>query len=121
MAQRKTTSKAKSKADPTDRARDRNRKAQDELDTVLAALAHPTRRQILMNLRIRGESMSSGDIAARYSCSWPTVTRHLGVLKSAGLILVERRGKSLHYRLNKDVLARVWGNWFAHFGVEAEP
>jgi DNA-binding transcriptional ArsR family regulator len=101
----------------SDRRRERNRQAQEELDLVLAALAHPTRRQILMNLKIRGESMSSGDIAARYACSWPTVTRHLGVLRSAGLIVVRRQGKSLHYELNTSALKRVWANWFSYFDV----
>jgi DNA-binding transcriptional ArsR family regulator len=98
-----------------ERARKRNQEAQAELDLVFAALAHPMRRQILLNLRIRGDSMSSGDIAARYSCSWPTVTRHLGVLKEAGLILVERQGKSLRYRLDAETLERVARGWFQHF------
>ncbi len=101
----------------SDRARERNRRAQEELDQVLSALSHPTRRQILLNLKIRGESMSSGDIAARYACSWPTVTRHLGVLKRAGLIAVRRDGKSLRYDLNRGALARVWDNYFAHFDI----
>jgi DNA-binding transcriptional ArsR family regulator len=110
----------KSDASKSDRARARNRDAQAELDLVLGALAHPTRRQILLNLKIRGESMSSGDIAARYSCSWPTVTRHLGVLKRAGLIRVSREGKSLRYDLNRGALERVWANWFAYFEIESQ-
>jgi DNA-binding transcriptional ArsR family regulator len=110
----------KSAGSASDRARERNRQAQEELDLVLAALAHPTRRHILLNLKIRGEAMSSGDIAARYACSWPTVTRHLGVLKKAGLITMRRKGKSLCYHLNKDALERVWASYFVHFGIPGD-
>jgi DNA-binding transcriptional ArsR family regulator len=112
MAKRGTAEEA------SDKARAKNRAAQEELDLVLAALAHPTRRQILLNLKIRGDAMSSGDIAARYSCSWPTVTRHLGVLKRAGLIRVRREGKSLRYELVREALERVWGHYFSYFEIE---
>ncbi len=45
------------------------------------------------------------------------MTRHLGVLKRAGLIAVRRDGKSLRYDLNRGALARVWDNYFAHFDI----
>jgi DNA-binding transcriptional ArsR family regulator len=35
--------------------------------------------------------------------SWPTVSRHLGVLKDAGLVTAERNGQEIHYELNTSV------------------
>src|SRR5215469_6720237 len=51
---------------------------------VFKALADPTRRQILQDLR-EGE-LSAGEIASRFPISNPSVSRHLTVLKSAGLV-----------------------------------
>jgi DNA-binding transcriptional ArsR family regulator len=60
----------------------------DEASSVFRALADPTRRQILQDLR--GGELAAGEIAARFPISGPSVSRHLTVLKSAGLV-VERR------------------------------
>ena len=51
---------------------------------IFAALAHPTRRQILQDLK-DGE-LAAGAIAARFKTSGPTISRHLGVLRQAGLV-----------------------------------
>lgn len=68
---------------------------------VFKALADPTRREILRLLR-RGPR-TSGDIAARFTSSWATISRHLGVLRDAGLILAERDGQHVRYELNTTV------------------
>ena len=65
------------------------------------ALADATRRQILRLLR--DGPLSSGDIAARFESSWPTISRHLAVLKEAGLVVAERRGQEIRYELNTSV------------------
>jgi DNA-binding transcriptional ArsR family regulator len=85
------------------------------LDKVLKAIAHPVRRHILLSLQFRGGQMSAGDIAGRYSCRWPTVTRHLGVLRQAGLVTVKRSGRNLNYHLNSKTLKLVWEEWFKFF------
>ena len=54
------------------------------LDAIFAALADPTRRSILSQLR-DGEA-SVGEIAAPFTISQPAVSRHLKVLERAGLI-----------------------------------
>lgn len=90
-----------------------------DLDEVLAALAHPSRRQILLVLHFRGGEMTAGEIADRFACSWPTTTRHLGKLRDAGLVEVERRGRSRIYRLDRERLLGVAGGWLETF--EAEP
>ena len=52
------------------------------LDAVVAALAHPARRQILLTIHFRGEA-TAGEIAGRFAHKWPTTTRHLRVLEDA--------------------------------------
>jgi DNA-binding transcriptional ArsR family regulator len=82
---------------------------------VLGALAHPTRRHVLVVLLARGGRMSAGDIAKRFSCAWPTTSRHLRVLKDAGLVRVERRGREWIYVLDALRLRGVVGGWLRHF------
>ena len=65
------------------------------------ALADPTRREILRLLR--DGPKTSGEIAERFPTSWPTVSRHLAVLRDAGLILSERNGQQIVYELNTTV------------------
>lgn len=55
--------------------------------------------------------MTAGELAARFSHSWPTTTRHLGVLTAAGLIKVERHGRERHYLLDRSHLSNVAGLW----------
>lgn len=66
------------------------------------ALADPTRREILRLLRDRPRT--SGEIAERFPTAWATVSRHLAVLRDAGLILSERQGQQVVYELNTTVL-----------------
>ena len=81
---------------------------------MCAALAHPARRQILLTIHFRGGEMSAGDIAGRFAHAWPTTTRHLRVLESAGLLVHRKEGRARYYRLVRarlDVLAE-WLAWF---------
>jgi len=96
----------------------RRRSAAEEqleaLDAVVAALDHPARRQILMTIHLRGGSVAAGDIAARFAHSWPTTTRHLGVLEASGLLSVRAEGRARIYSVNLDRLAVLekWLDWF---------
>ncbi len=85
-----------------------------DYDAVFAALDNAARRQILMILHFRGDAMTAGEIADRFSCSWPTTSRHLRKLESAGLVQVERAGREWIYRLDRKRLdiAREWLGWF---------
>jgi DNA-binding transcriptional ArsR family regulator len=87
----------------------------DAIERVFQALAHASRRQILLVLHTRGGSLGAGEIARRFSCAWPTTTRHLGVLREAGLVRVERRGRERVYVLDRARLLAVGGGWFEHF------
>ncbi len=86
----------------------------EELDALFAALAHTSRRQILLAILFRGGEMAAGDVAERFHCSWPTTSRHLRVLEAAGLVTHERRGRAWLYRVNERKLALVrdFLGWF---------
>jgi DNA-binding transcriptional ArsR family regulator len=84
--------------------------AEDE-GSVFRALADSTRRQILHDLRA-GE-LSAGDIAARFPIKGPSVSRHLSILKSAGLITERRNANRILYSLAADRLAACLGGFLS--------
>ena len=90
----------------------------EALDAVVAALAHPARRQILLTIHFRG-SATAGEIAGRFAHKWPTTTRHLRVLERAGLVRQERRGRTRVYTVDKTRLALL-GEWLSWFTAETE-
>src|SRR5687768_14542620 len=70
-------------------------------NAVFRALADPTRREILRLLR--GGPRTSGEIASQFGSSWPTISRHLALLREPGLVVTERRGQEIYYELNTSV------------------
>jgi len=74
------------------------------------ALSDPTRRAILDLLK--DGAKTAGDIGARFDMTGATVSHHLSVLKGAGLVSDERRGKYIYYELNLSVLDEITG-WVA--------
>jgi DNA-binding transcriptional ArsR family regulator len=78
---------------------------------VFRALADPTRRQILEDLR-DGE-LTAGEIAARFPISGPSVSRHLGLLRSAGLIRERREANRIYYALVAERLALCVGRFLS--------
>ena len=78
---------------------------------VFRALADGTRRQILQDLRA-GE-LTAGQIAARFPISAPSVSRHLSVLKVAGLVQERRDANRIYYRLVEDRLALCVGGFLS--------
>jgi DNA-binding transcriptional ArsR family regulator len=89
------------------------RKRLEDIEAICAALAHASRRQILMTVHFR-EGMTAGDIAGRFHVAWPTISRHLKVLEDAGLVTAERRGRERMYRVDRTKihLLRDWLGWF---------
>ena len=79
--------------------------------SVFRALADPTRRQILQDLR--GGELSAGDIAARFPIKGPSVSRHLSILKGAGLISERREANRILYSLAGDRLAVCVGGFLS--------
>jgi DNA-binding transcriptional ArsR family regulator len=71
-------------------------------------------------LYARNGSMTAGEVALRFSHSWPTTSRHLGILVRAGLITVRRDGRERHYVLERERLARVLSLWLYAVGLRIE-
>ena len=69
---------------------------QPALDLVFSALADPTRRAILSNLRDQAAPVHA--LASQFSISRPAVSKHLAVLRDAGLVRETRRGRENLYR-----------------------
>ena len=84
---------------------------QETTTDVFTALAHPTRRQILQDLKA-GE-LSAGEIAARFTSTGPTISRHLSVLKVAGLVTERRDSNRILYSLVGDRLALSVGEFLS--------
>jgi DNA-binding transcriptional ArsR family regulator len=93
----------------------RGEKELDDLERVFKALAHTSRRQVLIVLNARGGSMTAGEIANRFSCTWPTTSRHLRILENAGLVRVDKRGREWVYLLESERLRQVVGDWLNWF------
>lgn len=72
---------------------------------VFGAVTHPIRRKIMMRLARRPLSVS--EIAEPLSCTAPTLTYHLRVLRQAGLVRSTRKGTSLIYELQPKALRRL--------------
>lgn len=83
----------------------------DDETGVFRALADPTRRQILEDLR--GGELTAGEIAARFPISGPSISRHLGVLRSAGLVRERRAANRIYYALVEDRLALCVGRFLS--------
>jgi DNA-binding transcriptional ArsR family regulator len=64
-------------------------------------------------------AMTAGDVAARFSHSWPTTSRHLATLVRAGLIAVRRDGRERRYVLDRERLTRVLSLWLRALGLRA--
>ena len=93
-----------------------NRMVEDSvLDRAYAALADPTRRRLLETLR-HGDARIS-DLAAPLPMTFAGVSRHVGVLESAGLVRREVRGREHWLSLEPDGLnpARQWIDEQAEF------
>ena len=74
------------------------------------ALSDPTRREILHLLR--DGAKTAGEIGSHVDMTGATVSHHLSVLREAGLISDDRRGKYIYYELNLSVLDEITG-WIA--------
>jgi DNA-binding transcriptional ArsR family regulator len=75
------------------------------VDLVAQALADAIRRQILCMLR--DAQLSAGAIAGAFDVSRPAISRHLRVLREAGLVADEPRGRERVYRLELGALEEL--------------
>ena len=81
----------------------------DEAERVASqfkALADPTRVRIL-NLLVRNPELCVCDMNASFDLSQPTISHHLSILKKAGLVDCDTRGRWCFYRANKQAITAL--------------
>ena len=90
-------------------------------DQLFRSLADPTRRALFERLCREG-AQTVGALTARAKVSQPAVSKHLGVLKQAGLVRERREGRQTHYSAQIGALAplldwtrQLTGFWEARF------
>ncbi len=87
-----------------------------EVDSIIKALANPARRDILLWLKTPAESFPNqtspydygicvGQIFERAGLSQSTVSSHLATLQRAGLLISKRVGQWVYYQRNEAVIA----------------
>lgn len=74
-------------------------------EAVFRAIADPTRREILRLLRRGGRTV--GDIAQNFRISRPAVSKHLRLLRGAGLVVTQKKGTARVCNLNARPLRSV--------------
>jgi DNA-binding transcriptional ArsR family regulator len=74
-------------------------------DVVFRAVADPTRREILRVLR--GGRRSVGDLASNFKQSRPAISKHLRLLRSAGLVVTHEQGAARICELNAKPLRAI--------------
>ena len=84
----------------------------ENLDSTFAALSDGTRRAILGQL-MQGEARLS-DLAEPFNMSQTAVSKHVRVLSDAGLLTIEKRGRTRHCRLNAEPM-KLATDWLADY------
>jgi len=84
----------------------------ENLDATFAALSHGARRAILARL-MQGEARLS-DLAEPFNMSQTAVSKHVRVLSDAGLLTVEKRGRTRHCRINAEPM-KVATDWLIDY------
>jgi DNA-binding transcriptional ArsR family regulator len=81
---------------------------------AFAAVADGRRRAILELLR-KGDR-TAGEVAGAFGdVSWPAISRHLRLLREAGLVSEQRRGRERLYTLERARIRDIFGSWVAAF------
>jgi len=87
----------------------------EKLDLIFAALADPTRREILTMLL--EDDMAVTDVAEPFEMSLAAISKHLQILTRAGLITQEKRGRVKWCKLDMFAMknAAIWMESFGQF------
>ncbi|KRW91111.1 transcriptional regulator [Alicyclobacillus tengchongensis] len=85
-------------------------------ESVFKAMSDGTRRKIIELLKEGPKT--AGEIASHFPHAQPTISRHLNVLRNANLVVDQREGTYIIYRLNTTIM-QEWLAWLlAHFGSD---
>ncbi|WP_274362337.1 ArsR/SmtB family transcription factor [Paenibacillus thermotolerans] len=85
----------------------------DKLRDVFDAIADPTRRR-LIHLLAEAEELPLHELTAKFSMGRTAVSKHLTILKEAGLVLDRKVGRETRYRLNASPLREIQ-DWVAFY------
>jgi DNA-binding transcriptional ArsR family regulator len=89
---------------------------EEQVGAVFAALADPTRRQVVQSLS-SGSTVTASRLALELPMTRQAVAKHLAALDHAGLVASERRGRETHYRLTPAPLTEA-ASWMASVGAQ---
>jgi ArsR family transcriptional regulator len=91
-----------------------------EIDCVdfCKALADET-RQAILQLLVEGEKCVS-DLVEQFDMSQPTISHHLNILKSLGLVSRRKEGKHVYYSINQDNVIECCGMLIAKFSCDSD-
>lgn len=89
---------------------------EEQVGAVFAALADPTRRQVVQSLSA-GSTVTASRLALELPITRQAVAKHLAALDHAGLVAAERRGRETHYRLTPAPLTEA-ASWMAAVGAQ---
>ncbi len=67
---------------------------------IIEGIRDPIRIEIIFLLG-RGKAMNVGEIAGQFKVSRPAISHHLKILKDTGIVLSERMGQEIYYRLDR--------------------
>ena len=84
------------------------------ISTVFAALGDEHRQRILLSFE-PDERLNVGQIAGISTLARSTVSHHLKVLREAGVLIAEREGKEIYFRVNKTFLRDAFGKVSSYF------
>lgn len=92
---------------------------QTATDSLFKSLADPTRRALFERLSRDGEQ-TVRMLTDKFSISQPAVSKHLGILKHAGLVRARHRGRETHYSAQPRALAPLidWMSYYSRFWHE---
>jgi DNA-binding transcriptional ArsR family regulator len=85
-------------------------------DDILAAMADPTRRQLLASLATSGPATATA-LARRLPITRQAVAKHLAVLLRAGLVTSSKHGRDVRFAVRTDALAQT-ADWLAQLAAE---
>jgi DNA-binding transcriptional ArsR family regulator len=84
------------------------------MDEVFKALSDPTRRAILDRLH-RENGQTLGELCAGLEMTRQGVSKHLGLLEQAGLVVTEWVGREKHHYLNPMPIQEISARWIHKF------
>jgi DNA-binding transcriptional ArsR family regulator len=88
----------------------------DRIAAVFSALSDPTRREVMRLISSEGEATAT-ELAERVPVSRQAIVKHLAMLSEAGLVVGDRHGRQMRYRLTPQPFGDAM-SWMADVGAE---